>query len=147
MDDPAARGDAIPLFTRGHRREHLTSHLGDQRTEGLLHVLHLVVLVVRPLPVEAKHGNPPLVHDPRIDVAVAVVVGDLLATSRESDGRAVEAAVVALELRAVSTRTRIAVNAAHESIGWLRKPSPHFDMVAAWKIELLVVQPPGHVDV
>src|SRR5690606_21284440 len=63
MDDPSTRCDAVATILPRHGREHLPPHLGDKLAEGLLHVLNLVVLMVRPLPVEAQDGDPVLVHD------------------------------------------------------------------------------------
>src|SRR6266704_7213636 len=91
-----------PLFGARHRRERLTPHLRDERPEGLLHVLHLLVLVVGPLPVEPQNGDAPPVHRVWVDLAVGVVVGDHLAAAREANRGAVVAAVVVLELLAVA---------------------------------------------
>src|SRR3989475_2383972 len=94
VDDDAAGGDAVPLFGARHRRERLTPHLRDERPESLLHVLHLLVLVVSPLPVELQNRDAPPVHHVRVDLAVAAVVGDHLAAAREADRGAVVAAGV-----------------------------------------------------
>src|SRR5260370_29272042 len=112
VDDGAARGDPVAPLGSGHRREHLAPHLGDERAERLLHVFHLLVLVVRPLPVEAEHRNAPLVHGVRIELAVGVVVWNHLAAAREPDRGAVIAAVAALLTMALSAlRRRTAVAA------------------------------------
>ena len=59
-----AGGDAVAaLLSSACAIEHRAAHLGDERAEGLLHVLHLVELVVGPLPVEAEHRNAELVDD------------------------------------------------------------------------------------
>src|SRR5206468_11172365 len=84
------------------RREALTRQLSDERPEGLLHVLHLLVLVVGPLRMEPRNGDAPPVYHVRVDLAVAVVVGDHFAAAREADRGAVVAAVVVLELLAVA---------------------------------------------
>src|SRR5712664_4279292 len=94
--------DPVAPLGRGHRREYLAPHLGDERAERLLHVLRLLVLVVRPFPVEAQHRNAPLVHGARIEFAVRVVVGNHLAAAREPDRGAVIATVVVFELLAVA---------------------------------------------
>src|SRR5688500_9159884 len=94
-DAPAGR-DPVALLLRRHLRERRASHLGDERAEGLLHVLHLIELVIGPLPVEAKHGDPPSVDHVRIDLGIALVVGDLLASPGETDRRTVVAAVILL---------------------------------------------------
>src|SRR5437870_13495485 len=110
-------GDAVPLFGARHRRERLTPHLRDERPEGLLHVLHLLVLVVGPLPVEPQNGDAPPVHRVRVDLAVGVVIGDHLAAAREADRGAVVAAVVVLELLAVAAPGRVALNPVQDVVG------------------------------
>ena len=94
--------DAVALLRGRHRRHRRAAHLGDDRAEGLLHVLDLLVLVVAPLEVEAQHRDAPLVDHGRIDLAVAVRVGDHLAAAGEVDRGAVEPAVVVLQLLAVA---------------------------------------------
>src|SRR3989449_7768160 len=106
VDDGAPRRDPVAPLGRGHRGEHLAPQLGDERPERLLHVLHLLVLVVRPLPVEAQHRYAPLVHGARVELAIRVVVRDHLAAAREADRGAVIAAVVVFELLAVAAARR-----------------------------------------
>src|SRR5213080_2796821 len=65
-------GDAVAALRGGHGRKHLAAHFRDQRAERLLHVLHLLVLVVRPLPVELEHRDAPAVHHARVELAVGV---------------------------------------------------------------------------
>src|SRR3954465_2913588 len=74
VDDLAASRDVVALLLRRHRREDLAAHLRNQRTEGLVHVLHLVEFVVRPTPAEARHRNAPAVYNVRIDLHVRAVV-------------------------------------------------------------------------
>ena len=115
VDDRAAAGDAIAPVGPGHRIEHAPAHLCDQGAKRLLHVLHLPVLVVGPLPVKPQHRDPPAVHHVGIDLAVRGVVGNHLAAPREADGGAVQAPVLVLERRAVSAAGGVAVDAAHEA--------------------------------
>src|SRR2546422_9782924 len=89
VDEGPPRRDPVAPLGRGHRGEHLAPQLGDERPERLLHVLHLLVLVVRPLPVEAQHRYAPLVHGARAELAIRVVVRDHLAAPREADRAAV----------------------------------------------------------
>src|SRR5947208_606914 len=145
MDDDAAGRDAVSPLGARHRGEHLAPHLGDERSKRLLHVLHLLVLVVRPLPVKPQHRNAPAVHRARVDLAVGVVVGNHLAAAREADRGAVIAAIVVLELLAVAAARRIALNPAHESVARHVRPAPDLDVVAAREVELLVLEPPRHV--
>src|SRR3989442_13705899 len=145
MDDGPARRDAVAVLGAWHGREHLPAHFPDERPERLLHVLHLLVLMVRPLPMEAQHRNTPTVHRAGIDLAVAVVVRDHLAATGESDRGAVVAAVVVLELLPVAAARRVAMDAAHEPVGRRVGAAPDLDVVTAREVELLVVQPPRHV--
>src|SRR6266576_896317 len=92
------------------------AHLGDDRSGRLMHVLYLEILVIGPLPMEAKYGNAPVVHDVRIDLAVAVLIGDHLAAAREADIGAVIAAIVLLQLFAVAAAGGKPLDAAHESV-------------------------------
>src|SRR3989441_804836 len=125
VDDGPAGREPVSLFGGRHRREHLASHLGDQRPEGLLHVLRLLVFVVRPLPVEPQHGDPPPVHGARIDLAIAVVIRDHLAAAREADRGAVVAAVVGLWLFSVAPSRRGGGRSAPESLSpHVRAPPP-----------------------
>ena len=63
----------------------------------LLHVLGLQDLVLAPLEVEAQHRNAPLIDHVRIDLAVAVLVGNHLAAAGEVNVGAVDLAEVALQ--------------------------------------------------
>src|SRR6266542_4104323 len=143
----ASRRDAVAVLARRHRRIDLTTHLRDQCPEGLLHVFHLQVFVVGKLPVEAEHGDSPFVHDVGIDLAVAAVVGNHLAAAGEAHVGAVIAAIVLLELFPVAAARWVAVNSAHEAVVRHVGAAPHLDVIAAREVELLVVQPPRHVDV
>src|SRR5439155_1070200 len=125
VDDGAARRNAVAPLRAGHGREHLAAHLRDEGAERLLHVPHLLVFVVRPLPVEAQHGDAPPVHHARVELAVGVVIRDHLAASREADGGAVITAVVVLELLAVAAARGIAVDPAHEAVAGCVGPAPH----------------------
>src|SRR5256884_5209803 len=135
VDDDAAGGDAVPLFGARHRRERLTPHLRDERPESLLHVLHLLVLVVSPLPVELQNRDAPPVHHVRVDLAVAAVVGDHLAAAREADRGAVVAAVVVLELLALAPPRGGAVDSPPEDAGRDLGPPPPLPVVSAREIE------------
>src|SRR5688572_33036770 len=110
-------------------------------------MLHLIDLGVGPLPVEAKHRDSEAVDDIRIELAVRVVVRDHLAAPLEADRGAVVLPVVLFQLHSVSAAGRIAVNPAHEARARLSHTTTYLDVVSARKIELLVVEPPRHVDV
>src|SRR5256886_12467999 len=127
VDDDPAGGDAVPLFGARHRREYLTAHLGDERPERLLHVLHLLVLVIRPLPMKPEHRDAPSIHHAWVDLAVAVVVGDHLAAAREADRGAVVAAGVVPQLLSVNAPGGGGGEAAPETPGGAPRapPPPH----------------------
>ena len=105
VDDPAAGREAVVVLLRRHRRERRAAHLLDDRAEGLLHVLRLLLLVVAPLEVEAQHRDAALVDDARVELEVAVLVRDHLAAAGEADRRAVEPPVVAASASRRSRRT------------------------------------------
>src|SRR5690606_40445004 len=128
-------------------REDLAAHLVEERTQGILHVLHLAVLVVAPFPVEPERRDAPAVLHLGIDLAEAPLVGDHLAAAREPDGGAVEAAVGILERLAIAAELRIGLDPAHEPVRRHAPPAPDLDVVAAGEIELAVVEPPGTVQV
>src|SRR3989449_986293 len=147
VDDGPAGREPVSLFGGRHRREHLASHLGDQRPEGLLHVLRLLVFVVRPLPVEPQHGDPPPVHGARIDLAIAVVIRDHLAAAREADRGAVVAAVVVPWLFSVAPPRRGGGDAAHETFSRPPRAAPHFPVVSVMyfpTVPLALARPFGY---
>ncbi len=147
MDDLPAGRDLVVLFLCRHWSERLPAHLRDQRAEGLLHVADLIQLVVGPLPMEAQNRNSKAVDDIGIDLGVAVVVWNHLSPTRESYCRPIIPPVILLELLAVSAARWVALDPAHEARAGGANSSPHLDVVPAGKIELLVTQPPRHVDV
>src|SRR5712671_1112701 len=147
VDDLATARDSVAPQLLRHRVVHLAAHLMDQRSEGLLHVPNLVVLVVGPLPVKAQHRNPILVLHDRIDLAIALVVRDHLSTPGEIDLRAIIAAVVFLEGFPISAAAGIALDSTHEAVTGRIQSATDLDVIPARKIELLVVDPPRHVDV
>jgi hypothetical protein len=97
--------------------------------------------------VESKHGNSKPVADGRVYLAVTVIVGNHLAATLEVDRRAVVAAIVLLELHAVSAARRIVMDPAHEPRSGLANSAADFDVIPPGEIELAVVEPPRHVDV
>ena len=103
-------------------------------------------LLLRPLPVEAEHGDAPPVHDGGIDLAIAVAVGQHLPAAREPQGRSPEAPVVVLQLLAVAAAVEL-VDAAHEAVAGHVAAAPGLEVIAAGEVELPTVEPPRHVDV
>ena len=94
-------------------------------------------------------GMPYLSTDVRIDLAVAVFARDLLAAPGRADERAVVAAILGLQLGAVSAAAalRIVVDAAAEAVAGHAVSAAQLDVIPAREAELLVVAPPRHVEV
>src|SRR2546426_10654857 len=122
MDDPAAGGDPVLVVGSRHRPERRAAQLVDDRLEGLVHVLHLLDLVVRPLPVEAQDGDAPAVHCIGVDLVVALVVRNLLDASGEADYRAIVATGRVLEVLPVAPIAPVALDLAHEACRRLMAP-------------------------
>src|SRR5574341_2173168 len=95
---------------------------------------------------EAQHRNAPLVHGVGIDLAVAALVGHLLAPPAEAHRGAVVAAVVVLELLAVAAAWREPLDPSQHAVARQAAPTPDLDVIAAGEVELLVVHPPRHVE-
>ncbi len=112
---------------------------------GIPPVHDLVEFMLRPAPVKAGYGDAPFVSDARVDVHIAMRVGDHLAAQRQSDVRAVAPTHPFLERQPV---TRRAAAYAHAGGG---KRATQFKMVAAGKVEfaagLRPISPPGNEDV
>src|SRR6185503_16883255 len=116
--------EAVALLARRHGTVRRTAHRDDQRAEGFLHVLRLIVFVFAELPVEAQHGNAETVNGRGIELAVRVLVRNHLAASVEADRRAVILAIVGLELLAVAAAVH-SLNAAAEPGARLTGAAPH----------------------
>src|ERR1700683_4714042 len=74
----------------------------DDGMKGLLHVRGHFHFVLAPRPVKAQHGNAPLVFYFRVGLAEALVVGNHLAASAESDDGAIRAAALLLQADAIA---------------------------------------------
>src|SRR5256884_269192 len=142
VDDDAAGGDAVPLFGARHRRERLTPHLRDERPEGVLPVAYLLVLVVGALPVEPQNWDAPPVPRVRVDLAVAVVVGDHLAAAREADRGAVVAAGVGLLPPALAPPPGGALDPLPHAGGKQGAGAPHPPVGAARGGQVCPLEPP-----
>src|SRR5690606_20604132 len=94
--------DAVASVLSGHRREHLTAHLCNQRPEGLLHVPYLPEFVVAPFPVETKNRNTPLVLYLGIELTEGICVWDHLPAAGEPYSGAVVPSVVVLQRFAIA---------------------------------------------
>src|SRR5436309_4965718 len=69
---------------------HLASHSFNDGRKGLFHVPRLLPFIVRPFEVEPRHGNTPLIHHVRVNLAVAMIVRDHFA----APGKSYEGAVI-----------------------------------------------------
>src|SRR5450631_1214608 len=104
----------------------------DNLAESLLHVFRHFDFVVAPLPVEAKHGNPPFVCRVRINVAIAVLVGNHFTAASEADVDAIGVAASLLEADAIAlSEIAHAVKFAHSRHGL---PAAEFNVISAQEI-------------
>ena len=90
VNDHAAIGNSpgiVPVGA-GLRQISSTRRL-DQRTECLLHIFRHLDFAISPLEVEAQHRDTPLVHNVRIDIAIAVEVGNHFAAPGKANLRTI----------------------------------------------------------
>src|SRR5208283_5740610 len=120
-------------------------HGFDDGFESLLHVLGLADFVFAPFEVKTQHRNAPLVHEIGIDFAVSVGIGNHFAASGKPNGSAVTLAAGALQIEAVALDL-VAQIVEHSGTGEFASTA-NLNVVAAWKIILAVVLPPGNVHV
>src|SRR5437016_3135975 len=78
VDDRSADGNPAALALRIPQSGGGSTHRFDNIHEGLVHMPGLFDLMLGPAPMEAEHGDAPLVYSARIDLAVGVFVGDHL---------------------------------------------------------------------
>src|SRR5262245_20351493 len=147
MNNAAAVQEAIKLFPRRHCFQRRPAKLVDNLAECVLHVLRLLDLVFLPLPVQAEHWNYKFVDDVRVDLAIAIVVCNHFAAAREAQDRAPEFPIIAFESFTVAAYAVVAFDIAHE---WKRRnptaSTPELDVISTREVELLVIQPPWHVE-
>src|SRR5260370_42650793 len=79
-----------------------TRHHNDL-PEGLLRVARLENFVITPLEVEPQHWDSPLIDHIRINLTVAVLIGDHFAAAGKLHKRAVRFADTALQFHSVAT--------------------------------------------
>ena len=134
-----------PSTVGGPRSNDLSAHGFKDGLESIVHVLRLFDLMLGPLKVETQNGDTPAIHYIRVDVAVSLFIGDLLAAAGQMNVRAVALANRVLQIGAITLLAMaLAVKRADSRD---EKSSPDFDVIAARKIFLfLVPQPPGHID-
>src|SRR5579872_1091861 len=88
MDDHAADRDLLAgMALRMMRAEDLAAHRFQNRSERLLHMIHLLQLGVGPLEVESQHRDTPFIDYIGIDFGIGVFVRNHLATARQPDSR------------------------------------------------------------
>src|SRR5262249_30681437 len=143
MNNAAAVQEAVKLIPGRHCFQRRPAKLVDNLAECVLHVLRLLDLVIRPLPVKAEHWNSKFVDDVRADPAIAIVCCNHFAAAREAQDRAPEFPVIGFESFTVAADAVVAFDIAHE---WKRRnptaSPPELDVISARKVELLVIQPP-----
>src|SRR5690606_142603 len=153
MDNKSRGVDAVAFLLPGHRRSGYSSEFIDDDAKGLLHVFDLLVFVVAPFDMEAEHWNSIPIHDIRINLTVIGLLGDHLASPGKTNECTIEATVVFFELPAVSTSAPfpliavVAVDAGHKAEHGNSLTTAELNMIAARKIQLSIVQPPGHIKV
>ena len=146
VDDHAAVGDSVGIRAVGQFLGHVDSARRlDDFAVGFLHIFRHLDFVVAPLPVETQHGDAPLVDSGRIDLAVAILIGNHFAATGESNERAVFFLALLLQRRAVAfklvAQVIVVANAGHAAA------AAEFGVVSAEKIVLAIVLPPRQVHV
>src|SRR5579871_5663189 len=134
VNDETAHRDR--LVRLGLLAEHRSAHGLDDRCEGLFHVAHLLDLALAPGKVEAEHRDPPGVHTLRIDIAVAIRIGEHLAASGEGNRGSVFFANFVLQRLAVAFMTRALTGERPQS--WHAEAAADFDVIAAREVLLLI---------
>src|SRR4029079_6501201 len=81
-------GTGLRSHWPGSRRVHRAADRLQDLAERPLHVLHLVDLLARRLPVEAQHRDAPLGVEVGVDLAEAVLVRHHRAAAAQADGGA-----------------------------------------------------------
>src|SRR5438128_5806667 len=96
---------------------------------------------------EAQDRDAPLVHDFGIDLAPAVAIGNHLTASREAQERSIQLPILLLEIGAISA-AEVTLRPAEDTGTWHPTMcSAELNVVAAREVELLLIIPPGHVQV
>src|ERR1700730_8267173 len=100
VDDHAAVLDAIGMpALRLRLADKSSARRLHNRAESFLHVLRHLDFIVAPVPVEAQHRDAPLIDDVGIEIAIAVLIRNHLASTAKSDVSAIAAAAALLEGR------------------------------------------------
>src|SRR5262245_37899068 len=88
-----------------------------------------------------------LVHHVRIDLTIAIVAGDHLATASKAHHGSPILPVVFLETLSITTLAVEPFDAPHNAeIRSAAASTAELDVIAARKVQFLVVQPPRHVE-
>src|SRR5690349_186641 len=149
MDNFAAARDAPVLF--GPCGPHNFSAGGfDDLAERFPRMPGLQNFILSPFEVELQHWNAPFIHDVLIDFAPAIVVGDHFAAAGKTDERSEQLAAALFEFRSVPSAEE-ALRATETAGARHVTTAAELDVITAGEghlvLELLVVIPPGHVEV
>src|SRR5262245_52711117 len=148
MDDASAISQTVHSLSIRQIVHDASAHRSDDLNERVLHMFRLPDLVIGPLPMKPEHRDSVFVNGVWIDLAITVVVRDHFAAARKVDRRAPISPIVSLEGLTVTAGLVESLDAAHESRGRRATTSAaDLDVIAAGEIELLVVEPPRHVQV
>src|SRR5699024_11353304 len=95
-------GTAVSILLRGHIPHCRAPHLVNNAAEGLLHMLHLIIFLIAPVIIKPQYGNAPFIYYIGINFTVVLFVRDSFSTAGKSYHRAVVAAVIFLQIFAVT---------------------------------------------
>src|SRR5579863_656623 len=146
VDDDAAIGNAVGILPTGVSVGQVSAARSfHDGTVSFLHVARHFDFVVAPFPVKAEDRNAPLVDYVRIDFAIAVFVGNHLATTRETDVGAIFFPAFLFEGDTVAfivvAQVVPVAHAGHAA------PAAELGVVPAQDFVLAVKLPPGQVHV
>ncbi len=106
---------------------------------------------------ETKHGDTIFVHRIRINFTIVVFSCDRFATARHSKGGSVEITIIIFQGCTITAASFYTITSWESCIGILHSgtksvsrhahSSPILYMISSWEIKLLVLKPPGRVDV
>src|SRR3989442_7219110 len=141
MNDHAAIGDSVgPWRVRACLRGINSARGLNNGAKRLLHILRHLDLVIAPLPMKAQHGDSPLIDGDRIDIAVALRVGNHFTTAFQADIGAVHGAANLLECEAVALK--FFTHTVKFAYSWHSAAAIHLDAISPEEIVLTVELPP-----
>src|SRR5207237_2418771 len=144
LNDHAAIGDSVGPWRVSACLRGINSARGlNNGAKRFLHVFRHLDLVIATLPMKAQHGDSPLIDGDRIDIAIALRVGNHFTTAFQADIGAVHGAATLLECEAVALKFFThAIKFAHP------RHSPNtinLDVITPKEIVIAIEFPPGDV--